>query len=123
MKNDIRLITLAGYNRPELTEDLGNNWVMNGRANAYYQYIIDRNNGSPTNSSINQSYSTLIYGKGLSSTNGHRGAQDWGRLQTVLRPRDLRRIVQDYQVFGEFSQTIVQDYSTLRWKRRLVTQL
>ena len=81
---------------------------MNGRLNQYYNYIIDRNNGSPTNASINESYTTLIYGKGLRTSSGALGAEGWGRLQTILRPRELRKMVRDFQVFGEFSFEIIE---------------
>ena len=103
-----KLITLTNYVRPPLMEDKSRDWVMNGRLNQYYNYIIDRNNGSPTNASINESYTTLIYGKGLRTSSGALGAEGWGRLQTILRPRELRKMVRDFQVFGEFSFEIIE---------------
>ena len=106
--SDIKLITLTSYTRPPLMEDKSRDWVMNGRNNEHYNYIIDRNNGSPTNSSINQSYSTLIYGKGLRTSSGSLGAEHWGRLQTILRPKELRKMVADFQVFGEFSFEVIE---------------
>ena len=106
--SDIKLITLTSYTRPPLMEDKSRDWVMNGRNNEYYNYIVDRNNGSPTNSSINQSYSTLIYGKGLRTSSGSLGAENWGRLQTILRPRELRKMIADFQVFGEFSFEVIE---------------
>ena len=106
--SDIKLITLTNYVRPPLMEDKSRDWVMNGRLNQYYNYIVDRNNGSPTNASINESYTTLIYGKGLRTSSGALGAEGWGRLQTILRPRELRKMVRDFQVFGEFSFEIIE---------------
>lgn len=106
--NEIKLINLASYVRPKLVEDKSNDWVLNGRNNSYYQYIIDRNNGSATNSSINQSYATLIYGKGLSTDSGQNAAEQWAKIQTILRPRELRKIITDFQVFGEFSLQIIE---------------
>ena len=106
--SEIKLITLTNYVRPPLMEDKSRDWVMNGRLNQYYNYIIDRNNGSPTNASINESYTTLIYGKGLRTSSGSLGAEGWGRLQTILRPRELRKMVRDFQVFGEFSFEIIE---------------
>ena len=106
--SDIKLITLTNYVRPPLMEDKSRDWVMNGKLNQYYNYIIDRNNGSPTNASINESYTTLIYGKGLRTSSGSLGAEGWGRLQTILRPRELRKMVRDFQVFGEFSFEIIE---------------
>ena len=46
---DIKLITLSSYTRPAVQEDKSNDWVLNGKDNSFYDYIIKRNNGSPTN--------------------------------------------------------------------------
>ena len=105
---DIKLITLSNYVRPDVVENKSRDWVLNGRNNSFYQYIIDRHNGSPTNSSINNSYIDLIYGRGLFYTNGIRGVNDWAKLQTILRPKDLRKIIADFQIFGEFAFQVIK---------------
>ena len=105
---DIKLITLSNYVRPNVVENKSRDWVLNGRNNSFYQYIIDRHNGSPTNSSINNSYIDLIYGRGLFYTNGIRGVNDWAKLQTILRPKDLRKIIADFQIFGEFAFQVIK---------------
>ena len=108
---DIKLITLSSYVRPDVVEHKSKDWVLNGENQSYYSYIIDRNNGSPTNASINRSYATLIYGKGLGFTNkiSDSVVNDWASLHTILRPRELRNMVTDYQVFGEFSFQVVEN--------------
>ena len=50
----------------------------------------------------------MIYGKGLSTDSGSFGAETFGKLQTILRPRELRKIVTDFQIFGEFSFQVVE---------------
>ena len=107
--NDIKLINLSSYVRPDVVELKTRGYVMNGRDNSFYQYIIDRNNGSATNNSINQSYSTLIYGKGLTTDSGRHGAETWAKLQTIIRPTELRKMVTDFQVFGEFSFQVIEN--------------
>lgn len=106
--SDIKLISLSNYVRPAVVENKGKNWVLNGKNNSFYDYIIDRHNGSPTNSSINNSYIDLIYGRGLGFTNGLQGTNDWLKLQTILRPKELRKIISDFQIFGEFSFQVIQ---------------
>jgi len=105
---DIKLITLSNYVRPKVVENKSRGYVLNGHHNSFYQYIIDRNNGSPTNSSINKTYNSLIYGGGLTYKNGRYGVNDWAKLQTVLRPNDVRKMVADFQVFGEFACQVIQ---------------
>ena len=114
---EIKLIQLSNYVRPDVVEDRGQNWVLNGKNNSFYQYIIDRHNGSVTNASINNSYIDLIYGRGLGFTNGNIGVRDWAKLQTILRPKELRKIISDFQIFGEFSMQVIKtkggDLSTI----------
>jgi len=105
---DIKLITLSNYVRPDVVENKSRNWVLNGRNNEFYDYIIDRHNGSPTNSSINNSYIDLIYGRGLGFNNGINGTNDWAKLQGVLGAKDLRKMIADYQIFGEFSFQVIE---------------
>jgi len=62
---DIRLIQLANYIKPDIKETPGRRWVLNGPKNAFFKYVIDRYNGSTTNSAIINSYADLMYGKGL----------------------------------------------------------
>ena len=105
---EITSITLSNYVRPEVVESKFQNWVMNGKNNEFYQYVIDRHNGSPTNSSINNSYIDLIYGRGLGYSNGVKGVNDWAKLQAILRPKELRKIISDFQIFGEFSFQVIK---------------
>ena len=92
---------MNNYVRPQLVENKSKDWVLNGKNNSFYQYIIDRNNGSPTNAAINNSYSNLIYGKGLYMKSGT--ANDWIVFMTSFRPKEIRKIVSDFQIFGEGS--------------------
>ena len=99
--SDIRLIQMNNYVRPKLDENKSKDWVLNGKNNEFYQYIIDRNNGSPTNSAINNSYINLMYGKGLYKKSG--SANDWIAFMTMIRPKEIQKIIADFQIFGEAS--------------------
>jgi hypothetical protein len=83
-------------------------WVMNGNRNEFYQTIIDRYNGSPTNAAVINSYVDLIYGRGLYAKNQVRNVADWVKLKTVLKPKELRKIISDFELFGEFSFQITE---------------
>ena len=107
-KQSIKLINLSNYVRPNPIENKQKNWVLNGRNNEFYQYIIDRSNGSVTNKSILDSYETLVYGRGLGFTNGISGTNDWAKLQTILRPRELKKLGKDKVVFNEWSAQVIE---------------
>lgn len=104
--SDIRVVQLANYVRPKLVENKTNNWVLNGKKNEFYQYIIDRYNGSPTNAAIINSYVDLMLGNGIAMKEGK--LNDWVKFRTVLSDIDLRRIISDFILFGEDSMQIIE---------------
>lgn len=95
----IKLINLNQYIRPKLVENKSKDWVLNGQNNSFYQYVIDRFNGSPTNSAIINAYVDLMYGNGLNYKNSQ--LQNWVKLQQVLSKKDLRKLISDFILFGE----------------------
>ena len=99
----IEVIQLSNYIRPQVKEVQSKEWVLNGDKNSFYQYIIDRYNGSPTNRAIIDSYAQFIYGKGLMSTQQNSKALQFATIKTILGKNDLRAICQDYVLFGEAS--------------------
>tara|TARA_R110002049_G_scaffold199037_1_gene369070 strand:- start:8035 stop:9705 length:1671 start_codon:yes stop_codon:yes gene_type:complete len=108
MSKEIQLITLSKYVRPQLTENKSKNWVMNGKNNSFYQDVIDRYNGSPTNAAIINSYVDLIYGRGLYASNAVSNVNDWTKLRSILKAKELRKIISDYQLFNEFSFQVIE---------------
>jgi hypothetical protein len=94
--SEIRLIQLNNYIRPDVVENKSKNWVLNGKNNDFFDYLIKRNIGSPTNSSINASYTDLIYGQGLTSDN----TEGLKILNEMLKPKELRKIIYDFQLFN-----------------------
>lgn len=106
MSNDIRLLQLSNYVRPKLEENKSKNYVLNGRNNSFYKYIIERFNGSPTNAAIISSYVDLIYGRGLSCRN--KNFSTWINFVTILNKKELRKIIADFELFGEASFQVVR---------------
>ena len=104
--SNIRLINLSNYIRPAIIENKSKDWVLNGRNNSFYQYIIDRYNGSTTNASIINSYNDLIFGRGL----GFQGEtkESLSKLKDYISDKDLRMIVADFELFGEASIQVIK---------------
>ena len=109
----LELIQLNNYIRPEVKEVNNKEYVMNGDKNSFYQYIIDRYNGSPTNRTIIDSYSKFIYGKGLYSKEQASKAMQFANALSILSKKDLKNICQDYVLFGEASMELIYDKSKL----------
>ena len=106
--SDIKLIQLNNYVKPKLEENKSKNWVLNGRNNEFYKYIIDRFNGSVTNHAIITSYCNLIYGQGLFAKNSSSSAIQWANFKTILSVKELRKIIADFQLFGEASMQVIK---------------
>lgn len=103
MENNIQILQLANYVRPEIKEVSGKKWVLNGDKNQFYYDIIDAYNGSPTNSAIIDSYSQFIYGKGLTSKDKFKQPSQWANIVSMISKKDLRKICKDFEMFGEAS--------------------
>jgi len=108
--SDIRVFSMSNYVRPKLVENKGKDWVLNGKNNSFYQYIIDRYNGSVTNSAIINSYIDLIIGRGLAPERklSNESSQNWFEFKQLLSSADLRKIVSDFELFGEASMQIIK---------------
>lgn len=91
-KNNIHVLQLASYVRPDIVEKHGKEWILNGDHNSFFQYIIDRYNGSPTNSAIIDSYSLMIYGFGITPEDD--------RIKKILPPKEIRKLCRDFEMFG-----------------------
>lgn len=102
----INIVALNQYIRPKLVENKAKNWVLNGDNNKFYQYIIDRYNGSPTNSAIINSYIDLMLGNGLFYKNSN--LQDWVKLQQILSKKDLRKLISDFVIFNECAFHVIK---------------
>jgi len=102
----IKIIGLNQYIRPKLIEDKSKDWVLNGKGNSFYQYIIDRYNGSPTNSAIINSYIDLMLGNGLDSK--ERNLSNWIKVRQVLSKQDLRKLISDFVIFNECAFHVVK---------------
>ena len=102
-KPDIFLVEMSNYNRPKIVETAFNGYVKNGKTpTEYYDYIIDRYNGSPTNRTIINSYASRIYGRGLDAVENTN-------IGDILSVKDLRAIILDYATFGEASMQIIEN--------------
>ena len=94
------IIELANYIKPKIVEDGHREWVLNGRNNSFFQYVIDRYNGSPTNAALVDAYIDRIYGQGISLVNAKNNATEYAQLLSIVPRKELRKIVSDFKLFG-----------------------
>lgn len=110
-ENQISIIQLNSYVKPEVKEVTGKDWVLNGRNNSFFEDIIDRYNGSPTNAAIINGYSEMIYGKGLTSIDKS--------VLALFPSKEVRKICNDFELFGSAAFQVI--YSKGKGALRRIT--
>ena len=60
INKNIRVIELASYEAPKITEDKKNDWVTFGENNSYFQFLIDRYKIVATKLKLNSSIKVII---------------------------------------------------------------
>jgi len=105
MSNNIQLIQLSNYVKPDIREVTGRKYVTNGKNNEFFSYVIDRYNGSPTNESVLNVYATLLYGRGIVKKGSKNLYDD---LNEIFSKTDQRLALKDYKMFGMFSLKLVK---------------
>jgi len=105
--NNLHILNLAAYNRPEISENKNKDWVNYGTDNNYYQYIIDRYNGSATNNAIINGVVNMIYGKGLDATNSSKKPDEYAQMRSIFSNDCVRKTVLDLKLLGEGSMQII----------------
>ena len=98
--SNLKLIQLNNYVKPIIKENKSKGYVTNGVHNSYFKYVNDRYIGSPTNSAIINGYISWIYGKGLACKDQAQKTNQYARLYSILKKKDIKRVVADYETQG-----------------------
>jgi hypothetical protein len=107
MASNIKLINLASYTSPKISESPRLSWVEYGDDNNYFEYLIDRFNGSPTNNAVIAGVVDMIYGKGVNATNAADNAAGFMELRRLITPEQLKRVVNDFYMLGNAAFQVV----------------
>lgn len=111
----VHVVNLSSYTTPVIKEVQGKDWVEYGEDNNYFQYLIDRYNGSPTNNAILNSLIDLTYGKGLDATDSARKPSEYAAMKGLFTKDCLRKVVADYVMMGQCAIQVVysKDHNTI----------
>jgi len=102
-----KVINFSSQVTPKAVESPAKDWVSYGDDNDYFQYLIDRYNGSAVNNAIISSVSDQIFGEGLSATDSNRKPLDFAKMRTIFKAEDLRRVAGDLKLLGQAAFNIV----------------
>ena len=107
MESNIRLINLASYTTPQISENPRLSWVEYGDDNNFFEYLIDRYNGSPTNNAVITGIVDMIYGKGVDAANAADNPAGYMELKRLIQPEQLKRVVNDFYMLGNAAFQII----------------
>lgn len=108
MGDNLKILKLASYTSPKVSEKPRNAWVEYGEDNNFYQYLIDLFHSSPTNNAAIQGISDLIYGEGMEVAEGS-SLEAYVNFIKIFQAEDVRRVCHDLKLFGHASFQLTLD--------------
>ena len=106
-RSEFSFVNLATYTSPEVIEVKNKDWVQYGADNNYFQFLIDRYNGSPTNNACINGISQAVYGKGLNATDANKKPMEYAQMITLLKPDVVRKVSYDLKLMGQAAIQVI----------------
>ena len=97
----IKLVNLNSYTSPTIEISQNKDYVTYGEQNSYFQYLIDRYTGSPTNNAIINGVSQMVYGKGLDATDSNKSPDEYAQMISLLTGDCVRKLAYDLKLMGQ----------------------
>ena len=119
--SEVSFVNLSTYTSPEIIEVKSRDWVEYGADNNYFQFLIDRYNGSPTNNAAINGISQAIYGKGLNATDANKKPDQYAQMVSMFKKDVVRKLCYDLKLMGQCAVQVV--YSKDRSKISLLEHL
>lgn len=95
------LASQESYTMPKTVEHRNKKWISWGEDNTYFQDLIQRYLGSPTNARCINGISDMIYGRGLEATDRKWNQDQYLEMKKLISGKELRKIVVDRKKLGQ----------------------
>jgi hypothetical protein len=109
-KDSVRLFNLSGYQSPEIIEDDRKDWVLyltGDDHQDYFESLIEKYLGSPTNARCINGITDMIYGRGLDATDSLQKPEEYARMKLMFKPSCMRKVVGDYKLLGQAAVQVI----------------
>ncbi len=103
----VHVVGLSSYTRPEIKEVHNRDWISYGDDNNYFQYLIDRYNGSPTNNAAINGIAEMIYGKGLDAVESKDKVKEYEEMKSLFAKKVIKKICYDYKMMGQAALQVI----------------
>jgi len=100
MDNNVHILNLATYEKPQVIESTNKEWVIYGERNDYYDWLIGRYKNSTTNNAVINNIAKLIYGRGLHALDASKKPNEYAMMKTMFTPKALRGIALNFKMLG-----------------------
>ncbi len=104
-KNSIRFVQMSNYTSPLVKEVKSKDWVEYGENNLYFEHLIDRYNGSPTNNACINGISQMIFGRGIDAINS--SIDDYTEFKMLIKDEEVQKISSDLKLLGNAAIQVV----------------
>lgn len=98
--SQFKFVQLSTYTSPVVSENSRKGWVEYGDDNDYFQYLIDRYNGSPTNNAVVSGIIDMIFGQGIDATDSGKNPEGYLQLRKLIKDEELKKVINDYYMLG-----------------------
>jgi hypothetical protein len=105
--SEFGFVNLATYTSPEIKEVNGGDYIEYGEDNNYFQFLIDRYNGSPTNNAAINGISQAIYGKGLNATDSNKKPDQYAEMVSLFKKDVVRKLCYDLKLMGQCAIQVI----------------
>ena len=109
-QDSVRLVNLSGYQSPEVIEDDRKDWVLytcGTDGQDYFESLIEKYLGSPTNACCINGITEMIYGRGLEATDSAEKPEMYAKMKLLLKPSCMRKLVNDYKLLGQGAVQVI----------------
>ena len=98
--SQFKFVQLSSYTSTVVSENPRKGWVEYGDDNDYFQYLIDRYNGSPTNNAVISGIIDMIFGQGIDATDSGKNPEGYLQLRKLIKDSELKKVINDYYMLG-----------------------
>mgnify|MGYP003132080875 CR=1 FL=1 len=107
LEQSIHVINLSTYTKAEVYESKKHDWVEYGDDNNYFQYLIDRYNGSPTNNAAINGIAEMIYGRGLEAVGKNEDSLNYQDMKSLFNKDCMKKVCYDYKMMGQAAVQVI----------------
>ncbi len=104
---DYKFLQLSTYTTPEIKEVTNQDWIGYGADNDYFQFLIDRYNGSATNNAIINGMSAMIVGKFLDATDSNKKPEEYAQMKSLLTEEMQQKLASDLKLMGQCAMQVI----------------